>query len=695
MKEYQPADIRNFAIVGHASSGKTMLSEAMLECAGVINRMGSIAAGSTISDYHDNEQQRQISVSASLMHLEWLGKKFNILDCPGYADFISEGLGALRVGDFALIVIHANHGVGVGTDAVWKYATEDGIPKMIVVNGFDKEETDFDKILAQIREHFGERVFPLTLPVNPGPGFNQVLDVPRDEIITYSTDKSGKITEAPPTGEWVQKVEELHKQLIELVAESDDTLMEQFFEKGGLSEEEWRAGIHKAIQNQVFTPLFVTSAENNIGVARLMDIIAKYGSSPVDRAKVDATDADGKPLQVSLTDPDPVLYVFKTMSEAQFGELSFFRIYSGSVKFGSELYNTARRSTEKIGQIYLLNGKTRVTVPSLNAGDIGAVVKLKDTHTGNTLCAPKRPVLLPKVEYPRPNIHASLKSSAKGEEDKIASGLSALHHEDPTFLHSVDGELHQTIVSAQGELHLEVIADRLRKRYNVHVELSEPRVRYRETIKSKGDSKYRHKKQTGGAGQFAEVWMRIEPKARDTGLEFTQTLAGQNVDRVFVPSVEKGVNKAAEEGILAGYRVVDLKVEFYDGKMHPVDSKDIAFQIAGYFAFKESFMAARPCLLEPIHMVHIRIPEDCMGKVMGDLSSRRGKIQGMDMEGSFQVINAHVPAKELYRYSSTLRSLTGGRGVHSEEFSHYEEMPRDAEQKVIEESKKHRQQPTE
>jgi elongation factor G len=692
MKEYKPGDIRNFAIVGHASSGKTMLSEAMLACAGVINRMGSIAAGSTVSDYHDNEQERQISVSATLMHAEWLGKKFNILDCPGYADFISEGLGALRVGDFALIVVHANHGVGVGTDAVWKYATEDGIPKMIVVNAFDKEETDFDKTLKQIREHFGERVFPLTLPVNPGPGFNQVLDVPRDEIITYAKDKSGKFTEAPASGEWKQKVDELHKQLIEYVAESDDSLMEKFFAQGGLSEEEWRAGIHAAIQKQVFTPLFVVSAENNIGVARLMDIIAKYGSSPVDRQSVTAHDPDGKDVEVGLNDADPVLYVFKTMSEAQFGELSFFRVYSGSVKFGSELHNTARRSTEKIGQIYLLNGKTRVSVPTLGPGDIGAVVKLKDTHTGNTLCNAKKPVLLPKVDYPRPNIHASLKSSVKGEEDKIASGLSALHHEDPTFLHMVDSELHQTIVSAQGELHLEVIAERLRKRYNVHVELGEPRVRYRETIKSKGDSKYRHKKQTGGAGQFAEVWMRIEPKPRDTGLEFSQSLAGQNVDRVFVPSVEKGVNKAAEEGILAGYRVVDVKVDFYDGKMHPVDSKDIAFQIAGYFAFKESFMAARPCLLEPIHTVEIRIPEDCMGKVMGDLSSRRGKIQGMDMEGSFQLIKAHVPAKELYRYSSTLRSLTGGRGVHREDFSHYEEMPRDQEQKVVEESKKHKPQ---
>src|SRR5260370_32605213 len=330
----------------------------------------------------------------------------------------------------------------------------------------------------------------------------------------------------------------------------------------------------------------------------------------------------------------------------------------------------------------------RTTVPSLHAGDIGAVVKLKDTHTGNTLCSVKRPVSLPKVEYPRPNIHAALKSNVKGEEDKIASGLAALHHEDPTFLHMVDSELHQTIVSAQGELHLEVIADKLRKRFNVHVELNEPRVRYRETIKARGDSKYRHKKQTGGAGQFAEVWMKIEPKPRDTGVEFTQSLSGQNVDRVFVPSVEKGVMKACEEGIVAGYRVVDVKIDFYDGKMHPVDSKDIAFQIAGYFGFKEAFTMPRPCLLEPIHLVQIRIPEDCMGKVMGDLSCRRGKIQGMDMEGGFQLIKAHVPAKELYRYSSTWRSLTGGRGVPAASLRHYREKPRQAQAKVIEENKK-------
>ncbi len=596
--------------------------------------------------------------------------------------------GALRVGDFALAVIHAQHGLGVGTDRVWNYATKYGLPKMIVVNAVDKEHVDFDAVVKSAREHFGRHVFPLALPMNAGPGFNKVLDVLRNDIVTYAADSSGKYTEEPATGEWEAKVKQLHGELIEHIAESDDELMNNFFEKGTLSEEEFRAGIHAAVQKELFIPLFAASAENNIGVARMMDFIAKYGSSPVDRKKVKAMDANGKETEVSLDGGEPVAYIFKTMSEAHFGELTFFRVYSGTVNAGSDLFNSDRKITERIGQIYLLNGQTREAVPALGAGDIGATVKLKDTHTGNTLCNPKHPVTLPKVVYPKPNIHAALIAKVKGEEDKIASGLAALHHEDPTFLYVVDSELHQTVLSAQGELHLEVIADRLRRRHNVHVELGQPRVRYRETIKGKGDSKYRHKKQTGGAGQFAEVWMRIEPKPRDTGIEFTNSLVGQNVDRNFVPSVEKGVNQAVNEGILAGCRVTDVKIDFYDGKMHPVDSKDIAFQIAGYFAFKEAFTAARPVLLEPIEVVEIHIPEDCMGKVMGDLSSRRGKIIGMDNDGAFQVIKASVPSAELYHYSSTLRSLTGGRGVHSEEFSHYEEMPREATEKVIEEAKK-------
>ncbi len=688
MKSYQPGEIRNFAIVGHASSGKTMLGEAMLAASGAINRLGSITNGTTVSDYHESEHKRQISIHASLLRTEWQGKKFNIIDTPGYLDFISEGLGALRVGDFALIVVHANHGVVIGTEQVWNYASQYGIPKMFVINAMDKEHANFDQVLKQIRSRFGEKVFPLAVPANPGPGFNQVLDVLRSEMVTYQTDGTGRYQEAPAGKEWEEEVNTLHKQLIEYIAESDDSLLEKFFEQGGLSEEEMRSGVHKAVQYQSVIPLFCTAAESNVGVARLMDFIAKYGSSPVDRQKVKAADNNDNEVEISLTDQEPVLYVFKTISEPQAGDLSFFRLYSGSIRIGMDMYNSDKKITERIGQIFIMNGKTRTSANTLTAGDIGAVVKLKDTHTGNTLCDPKRIVSLPKVAYPEPNIHASLKLKSKGEEDKIAVGLAKLHEEDPTFVYHVDSELHQTVISGQGELHLQVISERLKSRYKVEFDLIAPKIPFRETIKGRAESKYRHKKQTGGAGQFAEVWMRLEPKPRGSEVEFSQSLSGQNVDRVFVPSVEKGVNSACREGVLAGYRVVDLKVDFYDGKMHPVDSKDIAFQIAGKEAFKEAFMNAKPCLLEPIYNVEIKIPEEYMGNVMGDLSSRRGKILGIDSDTGYQIVKAQVPQMELYHYSTTLRSLTAGRGIHTERFNHYEEMPRELEQKVIAASKK-------
>ncbi|MGH8017858.1 MAG: elongation factor G, partial [Opitutaceae bacterium] len=656
MKEYNSSEIRNFAIVGHASSGKTMLAESMLACAGVIGRLGNIAAGSTTSDYHASEKEHQISVHASLLHLEWQGRKFNIIDTPGYQDFISEGLGALRVGDFALVVVHASHGVQVGTDKVWDYASHYGLPKMIVVNGLDKEHASFEATLAQVHDHFGKNVFPMTVPVNSGPGFNQVLDVMRSELITYKTDGTGKFEEAPATGDLAARVKELHRELIEFVAESDPGLMEKYFEQDGLSEDEMRAGIHRAIQDQIFVPLFATSAETNTGVARLMDFIAKYGSSPVDRLVVEANDSDGSEVEVALGGNEPVCYIFKTMNEPGVGELSFFRVYSGTVRSGSELYNASRKSSERLGQLYILDGRARTNVTALQAGDLGAAVKLRDTHTGDTLCSPKLIVSLPRVDYPRPNIHGALKLRSKGDEDKIAVGLATLHEEDPTFLWRVDGEVHQTIISGQGELHLQIIVERLKRRFGVEVELEEPRVPFRETIRSKADARFRHKKQTGGAGQFAEVWMRIEPGPRDSGVDFKHSLVGTNVDRVFVPSVEKGVATACTEGIVAGCRVVDVKIDFYDGKMHPVDSKDIAFQIAGYFAFKDAFASARPCLLEPICTVSVMVPEEHLGDVMGDISSRRGRILGVDTDGRFQVVKANVPQKELYRYSTNVRS---------------------------------------
>ena len=687
MKEYSTADIRNLAVVGHGSSGKTMLCEAMLACAGVIGRLGSVERGSTVSDYHEEEQRRQISISASLMHIEWLGKKLNVIDTPGYLDFISDALGPLRVADSALLVVHASHGIEVGTEQVWGYASRFEVPKILVANGFDHEHTDFDSLLEQLRERFGNTVFPMTLPINPGPGFNQVLDILRKKIVTYTGADGGTYEESEPTREWEERATVLHQELIEYVAESDDSLLERFFDVGNLTEEEMRDGLHEAASRGIFLPLFSTASVSNVGVARLLDFVAKFGTSPADRASVAGHADDDSETEVALSGSDPVLFVFKTISEAHVGDLSFFRLYSSSLKAGLELRNTANGASERIGQLFTMMGRDRTAARVLHGGDIGAVVKLRNTHTGDTLCASHNLVTLPPVDYPKPNIHGALKLQSKGDEDKIAAGLSTLHEEDPTFIYRVDPELHQTVISGQGELHLQVITDSLKNRFNVSIGLVEPKIPFRETIKARAESKYRHKKQTGGAGQFAEVWMRIEPMSRDTGVEFTNSLVGQNVDRVFVPSVAKGVSEACREGILAGYRVVDLKVDFYDGKMHPVDSKDVAFQIAGRQAFREAFLNARPLLLEPIFDIEVKVPEENLGDVMGDISGRRGRIVGMDTIGRFQIIRAQVPQLEMYRYSTVLRSLTGGRGIHSEEFSHYEELQRDLAEKVIAASK--------
>jgi elongation factor G len=682
MKEYSSSDLRSFAVLGHASAGKTLLTEAMLLCSGKIGRLGSIAAGTTVSDYHASEHQHQISVHCSLLHTEWMGRKLNILDTPGYADFISEGLGALRVGDFALIVINAAHGLGVGTDAAWEYATHYGLPKILVVNGLDKPNVKFETILENLREHFGPKVFPLGMPLSTGPGFSHVLDVMRNEVVAYTPGGSGRYTETP-AGALEERVKRLHRELIEYVAESDDGLMEKFFEKGYLAEEEFRAGLHQAIQKQVFVPVFPVSAETNVGVTRLLDFIAKYGSSPLDRAEVPAHDASGLPGSVALAQPEPVVYIFKTMNEPGVGELSLFRVYSGTVRTGDELQNTARDCTERFGQIYLLNGHDRTPVTHLNAGDLGAVVKLRATHTGDTLCSPRFQVVLPKVEFPKPDIHAALKLRSKGDEDKLAVGLATLHLEDPTFHYRVDDEVHQTLVSGQGELHLQVIVERLQRRFGVSVSLQEPNIPYRETIRAKAESLYRHKKQTGGAGQFAEVSLRIQPGARNSGVVFSQSLVGNNVDRIFVTSVEKGVQTACREGIYAGFRVTDIEVDFFDGKMHPVDSKDIAFQVAGYHAMKEAFHTASPGLLEPVWAVSVVVPEDDVGAVLGDLTARRGHILGVEADGHFQNIRAHVPQRELYHYSTVVRSLTGGRGRHAADFSHYADVPADLTQKLL------------
>ncbi len=682
MRQFQSSDIRNFALVGHGTSGKTCLAEAMLKLGGETNRLGTIEDGSTTSDYHPGEKSRQISIHATPLHMEWMDKKFNLIDTPGYSDFIGEAIGSLSVVDLAVITIHAVNGVEVGTETMWNHATKLGIPKMLVVNGIDREHTRFDTILAQVRSRFGNNVFPMQLPVNEGPGYNQNVDVLRTKLISYQADGSGQMTEGELPDELQEKVKGLHEELIEYVAESDDTLLEKFFDEDGLSEEDMRNGIHRAIQDQTFIPLFCTSATSNVGVARVCDFISKYGSSPDDRKTITAYDQQGNDVDVSLNGSDTVLQIFKIMAESHVGELSLFRVYSGKVKTGQDYHNSDRNTNERFGQMFILNGKNRTQVDQLSAGDMAGVVKLKNTHTGNTLCSGKH-LTLPSLDLPNPNIHAAIKSTAKGDEEKLAVGLATLHEEDPTFVYRVDSEVKQTIISGQGELHLTVTTERLKRRFGIDIHLEEPKVPFRETIFATGKAKYRHKKQSGGAGQFAEVWMRIEPKQSGEGIDFTHSLVGQNVDRVFVPSVEKGVNTACSDGILAGCKVVDIKIDFYDGKMHPVDSKDIAFQTAGKHAFREAFLDAHPCLLEPIIDIEVKVPEDYMGDIMGSISGKRGKIMGVDADGSFQVIKAQVPQVELYHYSTTVRSLTGGRGIHSESFSHYEKMPKEFEQRVI------------
>lgn len=687
MKEYQSEEIRNFALLGHASSGKTMLSEAILVNAGILGRLGSVASGSTFSDYTDEEKKRQISIQTSLMNCDWNGKKLNFIDNPGYLDFISESLGAIRATDASLIVIHSEMGVQIGTDTAWNYSSRADKSKMVAVNALDREHANFDQTLEQISKNFSESPTPLTFPVNPGLGFNQIVDVLNMQLLTYQTDGSGKFESAPLTGDLKARAESYYESLVEHIAESDDALTEKFFEEGTLSPEEVKANLHNAFAKRTLIPLFAVSAEQNIGIQPMLNFIADYGTTPFDRAPVVAINSNDEEVTIDPKSTDPVVFVFKTINESHVGEMLLIRVFSGELLSGTDLINTKSNTPERVTQLFSLNGKNRSAATKLVSGDIGAVVKLKNTHTGDTLSLPKKSVTLPPIPFPKPNIHAALSLKAKGEEEKMAVGLAQIHSEDPSFFYMVDPELHQTVISCQGDLHMEVISEKIRQRYKVDFDLIEPKVPFRETIKGKGEAKYRHKKQSGGAGQFAEVWMRIEPKQRGEGVEFIQSLVGQNVDRSFVPSVEKGVKAACKEGILAGYRIEDVKVDFYDGKMHPVDSKDIAFQIAGKEAFKEAFTAAKPCLLEPISLVKIITPEACMGAVMGDLSSRRGKIQGMEAEGMNQVLKAMVPAMELYRYASALRSLTGGRGIHSEEFSHYEEMPKEMEAKVVAKSK--------
>lgn len=686
MKDYNATNIINFTLCGHSTTGKSTLVEAMLFNAGLLQRMGTIEDGNTVSDYHDYEIDKGHSITSTLVNLEWRDKKMNVIDTPGSLEFHGEAKSALRVSDFSAIVLNATNGVEVGAELAWDYSTKDyDLPKIIIINLVDRDNADFDAVLAQARDRFGSKVFPLMIPVNPGEGFSQTADVMRKEIYTFKTDGSGTYTEDPAEGEWKDRLNELHGELIEVIAESDDALLETFFEQEKLTEEQLRGGIHDAIMGGFIIPVFCISSKNNIGVRRFMDIIANYAPCAADFVEVKGVKpGTDEAISHGVSSDQPTsAFIFKTVSEAHIGEMSFFRVYSGKVNSGDELKNASRNSNERMRQIYYISGKERKDANELIAGDIGAALKLKNTHTGDSLASMNSPIELPPIKFPRPNIRMAIAPKSRGDEDKMSEGLSVLHEEDPTFTFEFDAEIKQTVIAGQGEVHLDTILKRLKARFNVDLIMFAPKVPYRETITSNAEGRYRHKKQSGGAGQFAEVWMRLAPKARGEGVEFKNSLVGQNVDRTFVPSVEKGVNAACADGILAGCHIVDLEVDFFDGKMHPVDSNDMSFQIAGRHAFKDCFLAAKPKLLEPIYKLEAKIPESAMGDVMGDVSQRRGKVLGMDSDGYFQIITAEIPLANLHDYSTSLRSITQGRGMFSQEFSHYEDLPHSETEKVI------------
>ena len=670
MKDYSGNNIINLTIAGHASTGKTMLSESILFNAKKIRKLGSIDSGTTISDYHDYEIDNQHSVSLSVLTFEHSDKKINMFDTPGYLDYHGDVKCAMRVSDCVLNVISASDGVSVGNDLVFDYAKKEfNSPIMIDVNMCDRDQSNFDSVISTLKDTIGRFVFPLMLPVDEGEGFSKVVDVLNKKLHTYKTDGTGSYDSSELDADLSLKVDGLYEELIELVAESDEKLLEKYFDQGELSSEDIQNGIKNAIAGRSLMPVFCTSGTQNIGVKTMLDMISSF--SPT---SVDTKDPDAKGMSA---------FVFKTISQEHVGEISLFRVFSGEMAAGQDVSNPMKNDTEKMRQLFACCGNERVELGKVVCGDVGAALKLKSTATCDTLCSLNESTKLKNISFPSDNMSFAIELASSGDEDKMGAALSLMMHQDPTFKYRVDPELKQTIISGQGEQHIEITLKRIKNRFNVEFIKSTPKIPYRETITSNSDAKYRHKKQSGGSGQFAEVWLRIEPGTRGEGVDFQESLVGQNVDRSFVPSVEKGIKALCEEGIISGSRVVDLKINFYDGKMHPVDSNDMAFQIAGRHAFVDAFKAARPKLLEPIYRLQIKVPDSHTGDVMGDISQRRGKVGGMDADGHYQVINAEVPLANISDYAASLKSLTSGTGFFSQEFSHYEDMPVGEAQKVM------------
>ncbi|MBL7697386.1 MAG: elongation factor G [Chitinophagaceae bacterium] len=705
MANFDTSHVKNIVLLGHAGSGKTTLAECMLFEAGLITKRGSVEEKNTIGDFYELEKERGNTIFSKLLHTQWRGYKINIIDTPGYDDFAGEVLSALRVADTGVMLLNANFGVEVGTDIIWEYTEEFKTPMIFAVNKLDQDKADFDRTVAQAKDHFGRNLVVVQYPLNPGLEFNSIVDVLRMTVYEFPPE-GGKPKKLPIPDSEKEKAERLHKELIEAIAENDEGLMEKYFDKGELDEDEMKTGIKKAMINHDMFPLFCISAKKNMGSGRLMGFIDNV--CPSANEMPPQISKSGEKLNCDANGPT-CIFIYKTTAEPHIGETSYFKVYSGTVKPGMELINESNGVTEKINQLFIVESEKRTPVNELVAGDIGATIKLKHTHVNNTLHSRGKNYELEPIAFPTPLMTVAIESTQKGDEEKLSLALHQVQEEDPTVIVEVSKELHQTLIHCQGELHLSVIKWKLEHiAKNLQVKFSKPRIPYRETIRKSVQSNYRHKKQSGGAGQFAEVYMQVEPyyegmpdpkglnvRGRDEyklewggKLIFLNCIVGGAIDQRFLPSILKGVMEKMHEGPLTGSLVRDVRVSIYDGKMHPVDSNDISFKIAGLKAFKQAFQQADPQILEPIYQLTVLCPDDLTGSIIGDLQTRRGVIEGMDTEGHFTKVSARVALSEMQDYSSSLRSITQGRAKFRMTFAEYAPVPFDVQRRLIDEYNK-------
>jgi elongation factor G len=701
MKVYDEKHIKNIVLLGAPKAGKTLLAEDMLFEAGIVHRRGTIEMKNTVSDYHEIEHERGSSVFATTLHTEWRDYKINIIDAPGYNDFVGEIASSVRVADTCVMVINGQHGVEVSTELIWDYIEQFNKPTIFAINQVDHPKAVFDSALASLQKRFGKAVTQMQYPVNEGEGFNAIIDLLKMVMYKFPVD-GGKPKKLEIPFSQKEKSERLHNILVEKAAENDEKLMEKYFEKGTLDEDEMREGLKQGMINHDIFPVFCISARKNMGSGRMMGFIDNVAPTPLE-AKPELT-IDEKEFQLTHDKPT-VLFVFKSHLEPTLGKLSFFKVISGEVTTNSELINSQTGSVEKIHHLFIMDGKTRTAVDKLVTGDIGATLKLKDTYTNQTLHAKGFDVTLKPIEFPKPRIRTAVIALSKNDDDKIGDVLSKIHQEDPTLEVEFSKELRQLIISGQGELHLAVCKWFLENVYRLKVNFESPRISYRETIRKPAMGSYRHKKQSGGAGQFGEVHLKIEPyyegmpepeeftiRGKETidlpwggKLVFYNCIVGGVIDTRFIPAILKGIMEKMEEGPITRSYVRDVRVCVYDGKMHPVDSNDISFKIAGMMAFKDAFMKAEPQLLEPIYELEIMSPEEVMGEVMGDLQTRRALITGMDSKTNFQVIKAKIPLVALDKYATTLRSLTQGRGSFIQQFAEFNAVPNELQRQVAKE----------